>query len=242
MEQRGIKLAAMVADSIFSSDGVFPGKPGFLAKAVDTIRAAGGLYIADEVQPGFGRTGEKMWGFQRHGIVPDLVVMGKPMGNGYPMGGVAIKPELLESFGSRAGYFNTYGGSAVAAAAGLAVLETLEAEGLQQNALETGSYLADGLRDRMTTLGIIGDVRGSGLYIGVELVGDSTTPEPDAGTAERVVNGMRERNVLIGTAGKHGNVLKIRPPLAFRREHADILLDAFAASLAEARSGENAGR
>jgi 4-aminobutyrate aminotransferase-like enzyme len=241
MEQRGIRLAAMVADSIFSSDGVFPGNAGFLAKAVDTIHAAGGLYIADEVQPGFGRTGETMWGFQRHGIVPDMVVMGKPMGNGYPMGGLAIKPRLLESFGSRAGYFNTFGGSAVAAAAGLAVLETLEAEGLQQNALETGSYLLNGLRERMETAGAVGDVRGSGLYIGVELVRDRTSREPDARAAERVVNGMRERNVLIGTAGKHGNVLKIRPPLAFRREHADMLLDAFAASLADARNAESTG-
>ncbi len=113
----------MIADSIFSSDGVFPGKPGFLAKAVDAVRAAGGLYIADEVQPGFARTGEHMWGFQRHGIVPDMVVMGKPMGNGYPVGGVAIKPDLLAAFGSRNGYFNTFGGSPAAAAAGLAVLD-----------------------------------------------------------------------------------------------------------------------
>jgi 4-aminobutyrate aminotransferase-like enzyme len=238
MEHRGIKLAAMVADSIFSSDGVFPGTPGFLAKAMDMVRAAGGLYIADEVQPGFGRTGEKMWGFQRHDVVPDMVVMGKPMGNGYPMGGLAIKPHLLESFGSRAGYFNTFGGSAVAAAAGLAVLDTIEKEGLQQNSLETGAYLAQGLKEVMDASGVVGDVRGAGLYIGVELVRDRTAREPDTSIAERVVNGMRERSVLIGTAGKHGNVLKIRPPLAFRREHADILLEAFSGALAAAREAD----
>jgi 4-aminobutyrate aminotransferase-like enzyme len=234
MQRRGIKLAAMVADSIFSSDGVFPGTPGFLAKTVSEVRAAGGLYIADEVQPGFARTGEAMWGFARHGIVPDMVVMGKPMGNGYPMGAVAIKPPLLEFFGSRAGYFNTFGGSAVAAAAGLAVLETIEGEGLRENALETGRYLLAGLKAALQSSGLAGDVRGAGLYIGVEFVKDPTTREPSAQAADRVVNAMRERNVLIGTAGKHGNILKIRPPLAFRPEHADILLEAFAASVAEA--------
>ena len=233
MQRRGIKLAAMMADSIFSSDGVFPGTPGFLAKTVAEVHAAGGLYIADEVQPGFARTGEAMWGFERHGIVPDMVLMGKPMGNGYPMGAVAIKPQLLEAFGSRAGYFNTFGGSAVAAAAGLAVLDTIEGEGLQRNALDTGAYLLARLKAASKDSSIVGDVRGAGLYVGVEFVKDATTREPCPDAADRVVNGMRERNVLIGTAGKHGNILKIRPPLALRPEHADILLEAFTAALAE---------
>lgn len=232
MQARGIKLAAFIADSIFSSDGVFPGDTGFLAETVDVVRAAGGLYIADEVQPGFARTGEAMWGFARHGIVPDLVALGKPMGNGYPMGGVAIKPDLLAEFGARNGYFNTFGGNPVAAAAGMAVLETIASEGLQENARSTGAYLLDGLRSVASGSPVVGDVRGCGLYLGVEQVRDSASKDPDAAAAERIVNAMREKGVLIGTAGLNGNILKIRPPLPFGREHADILVEAFADALA----------
>jgi 4-aminobutyrate aminotransferase-like enzyme len=232
LKARGIAPAALIADSIFSSDGVFPGTPGFLQEAVTAIREAGGLYIADEVQPGFARTGEAMWGFERHGIVPDLVVMGKPMGNGFPMGGVAAKPDQLAAFGATSGYFNTFGGNPVAAAAGLAVLDTIAGEGLQQNALETGRYLRDGIARLRGPRTGIGDVRGAGLYIGVEFVRDPETRAPDAAAAEHIVNAMRERHVLIGTAGKFGNILKIRPPLPFGREHADIFLDALSASLA----------
>jgi 4-aminobutyrate aminotransferase-like enzyme len=232
MQKKGIRLAGMIADSIFSSDGVFPGKPGFLAKAVEVVRAAGGLYIADEVQPGFARTGEHMWGFQRHGIVPDMVVMGKPMGNGYPIGGVAIKPDLLTDFGSRNGYFNTFGGSPAAAAAGLAVLETLEAEELQKNSLEMGKYLQGELNRIAKLHERVGDVRGAGLYIGVEFVRNAKSKAPDAKAAQKIVNLMRERNILIGTAGRHGNVLKIRPPLCLQKEHADMLAVGFADALA----------
>jgi 4-aminobutyrate aminotransferase-like enzyme len=228
---RGIKLAGFMADSIFSSDGVYPGAGGFLKDAVDAVRAAGGLYIADEVQPGFGRTGEHMWGFERHGVVPDIVIMGKPMGNGFPMGGVVIKPELLTDFGTRAGYFNTFGGNPVAAAAGLAVLETLQMEGLQQNAQETGQYLRDGIAAVAHQTVQIGDVRGAGLYIGVECVTGDDAKTPNPVLADQIANAMRERGVLIGTAGINGNILKIRPPLAFRREHADILVEALAASV-----------
>ncbi len=228
---RGIKLAGLMADSIFSSDGVYPGASGFLKEAVDAVRAAGGLYIADEVQPGFGRTGGHMWGFERHDVVPDIVIMGKPMGNGFPMGGVAIKPDLLADFGARAGYFNTFGGNPVAAAAGLAVLEALQSEGLQENAEETGTYLREGISALSRETGEIGDVRGAGLYLGVECVAGDGTKSPNPMLADQIVNAMRERGVLIGTAGIHGNILKIRPPLAFRREHADIFLVAFAASV-----------
>ncbi len=143
MKRKKIRFAGLVADSIFSSDGIFPGEPGFMAEAIASVRKAGGLFIADEVQPGFARTGERMWGFERHGLVPDMVVMGKPMGNGYPIGGVAVKPDLLATFGATAGYFNTFGGNPVAAAAGLAVLETLEAE----------NSAAERARDRRLSLG-----------------------------------------------------------------------------------------
>ena len=213
------------------SDGVYPGASGFLKQAVDAVRAAGGLYIADEVQPGFGRTGGHMWGFERHDVVPDIVIMGKPMGNGFPMGGVAIKPDLLADFGARAGYFNTFGGNPVAAAAGLAVWEALQSEGLQENAEETGTYLREGISALSRETGEIGDVRSAGLYLGVECVAGDGTKSPNPTLADQIVNAMRERGVLIGTAGIHGNILKIRPPLAFRREHADIFLVAFAASV-----------
>jgi 4-aminobutyrate aminotransferase-like enzyme len=235
MEQNGVFPAAVIADSIFSSDGVFPAEPGFLAETVDVIHEAGGVYIADEVQPGFARTGETMWGFQRHGIVPDMVALGKPMGNGYPVGGVAIKPRLLTSFGSRAGYFNTFGGSPVAAAAGMAVLETIAKEGLQDNARETGRYILDGLTTLAKGSPAVGDVRGAGLYLGVEIVRDRSSRDPDSEAAGKIVNAMRDRNVLIGTAGPTRSVLKIRPPLPFGREHADMLLDAFAGALADLR-------
>ncbi len=234
MKAAGIRLAGFNADSIFSSDGVFPGEPGFLAEAVKAVRDAGGVYIADEVQPGFGRTGEKMWGFERHGLVPDMIVMGKPMGNGYPMGGVAVKPAMLKAFGSKSGYFNTFGGNPVAAAAGLAVLDVLKDEGLQQNSLESGAYLRSELRSAGAEGDRIGDVRGAGLYIGVEVVKDKASREPDRKLAEKIVNGMRERNVLIGTAGGQGNVLKIRPPLCFNREHVGIFVEAFKGALAAA--------
>lgn len=232
MHVKGIRLAGFIADSIFSSDGLFPGDPGFLRDAVAAVRGAGGVYIADEVQPGFGRTGETMWGFARHGLVPDMVVMGKPMGNGFPMGGVAIKPGLLETFGSTSGYFNTFGGNPVAAAAGLAVLDVLESEELQQNSLETGAYLTSELRIAGSSSAHVGDVRSAGLYIGIEIVKDKASREPDRAAAELIVNGLRERNILIGTAGSHGNVLKIRPPLCFSRENADMLVEGFSSALA----------
>jgi 4-aminobutyrate aminotransferase-like enzyme len=228
MKKKGIRLAGMIADSILASDGVYPGKEGFLAEAAAIVRKAGGVYIADEVQPGFARTGRHMWGFQRHGIVPDIAVMGKPMGNGYPVGGVAMKPALLEQFGSRNGYFNTFGGSPVAAAAGLAVLDVLESEGLQENARGVGAYLLAELQALAQRHTGIGDVRGAGLYIGIEIVTDRKSRAPDKEAALAAVNGLRQRNVLIGTAGKHGNILKIRPPLCLAEEHADMLVFALA--------------
>jgi len=232
MKRKKIRFAGLIADSIFSSDGIYSGEPGFMAEAIASVRKEGGMFIADEVQPGFARTGETMWGFERHGLVPDMVVMGKPMGNGYPIGGVAVKPNLLEAFGATSGYFNTFGGNPVAAAAGLAVLETIESETLQQNALEIGAYLLaelDGVAQRFSQ---VGDLRGKGLYIGVELVRDRKSKKPDREAATRIVDMLRDRNVLVGIAGPHGNVLKIRPPLCFERDHADLLVKALSDSLA----------
>ncbi len=226
LQRHGIRPALLIVDTIFSSDGVFPDPKGFLAPAVDAIHAAGGLFVADEVQPGFGRTGEAMWGFERHGVAPDIVTLGKPMGNGYPMGGLVARPDVLAEFGRRIRYFNTFGGNPVAASAGLAVLAAIRDQQLQANAAEVGAYLRRGFEDLARDFHQIGDVRGAGLFIGVEIVSDRDTKIPDAQATSGLVNGMRERRVLISASGPHANVLKIRPPLVFSRADADTLLAA----------------
>jgi 4-aminobutyrate aminotransferase-like enzyme len=233
MRASGIKPAALLVDTIFSSDGVFADPAGFLAPAVAAIREAGGLFIADEVQPGFGRTGEAMWGFQRHGLLPDMVTMGKPMGNGHPIAAMVAKPEILQEFGEKTRYFNTFGGNPVSCAVGQAVLEVIKGEALMANALETGHYLREGLRALAQRHEIIGDVRGAGLFVGVELVTDRASKAPATAQTGALVNALRERRVLISAAGPHANVLKIRPPLVFRREHADRFLEAAEAALRE---------
>jgi 4-aminobutyrate aminotransferase-like enzyme len=199
---------------------------GFLKPAVDAIHEAGGLFIADEVQPGFGRTGDAMWGFLRHGVAPDMVTIGKPMGNGYPMAGVVIRPEVVAEFGAQARYFNTFGGNPVAAAAGMAVLDIIRDERLQANAADVGAYLRQGLQQLGRDFPQIGDARGAGLFIGVEIVSDPASKTPDAALTTRLVNGLRERRILISASGPNANVLKIRPPLVFSRDNADTLVAA----------------
>jgi 4-aminobutyrate aminotransferase-like enzyme len=233
MAAHGIRPAALLVDTIFSSDGVFSDPPGFLQPAVAAIHEAGGLLIADEVQPGFGRTGEAMWGFMRHGVLPDMVTMGKPMGNGHPIAAMVARPEILDRFGERTRYFNTFGGNPVSCAVGQAVLEVIESEGILENARDVGAYLRDGLRGLAQRHEAIGDVRGAGLFIGVELVRDRATREPDGKATAKLVNGLRERRILISAAGPHANVLKIRPPLVFRHEHADRFLEGVDAVLRE---------
>lgn len=232
LRAHGIQPAALLVDSIFSSDGVFSEPPGFLQKAVEAIRAAGGLFIADEVQPGFGRTGQHMWGFQRHGLVPDMVSLGKPMGAGHPMAGLVVRPEIVKEFG-KSRYFNTFGGNPVAAAVGLAVLEVIEDEGLMANAERVGAYLQDGLRRLAERYPLIGDVRGAGLFIGVELVKDRSSKEAATEETARVVNGLRDRRVLISSAGPQANILKIRPPLPFSQANAEHFLRVFEEALTE---------
>lgn len=222
MIRSGIRPAALLVDTIFSSDGVFADPPGFLAAAVDAARAAGALFIADEVQPGFGRCGEGLWGFARHKLIPDMVTMGKPMGNGHPVAAMAARPALLKEFGARSRYFNTFGGNPVSAAAGIAVLDVIEQECLIENARRTGAYLRDQLLAIQSRHALISDVRGAGLFIGVELRrGDVPAPKETT----RLVNALREQRVLISAAGPGGNVLKIRPPLVFGTEHADLLIE-----------------
>ncbi|PVE21257.1 aspartate aminotransferase family protein [Microvirga sp. KLBC 81] len=235
MRANGIKPAALLVDTIFSSDGVFTDPRGFLSGAVDAIHEAGGLFIADEVQPGFGRTGDGMWGFERHGIVPDLVTMGKPMGNGHPMAGMAARPEVLAEFGRRLRYFNTFGGNPVSAAVGMAVLDVIEGEKLRDNARAAGAHLRTGLESLAQRHPIIGDIRSAGLFIGLELVRCRNSKEPASDETARVVNGLRERRVLISAAGPSANILKIRPPLVFSKDNTDLFLTALDKTLEEVR-------
>jgi 4-aminobutyrate aminotransferase-like enzyme len=226
MQRHGVKLAAMVIDSIMSSDGVFSEPVGILGSAVKVVHEHGGLFIADEVQPGFGRVGTHFWGFERHGADPDIVVMGKPMANGVPIAGIVLRSATLERFGSSVRYFNTFGGNTVSIAAAQATLDVLREENLQENARLVGQHLMSGLRDIGMRFERLGDVRGSGLFIGVDFVRDAQTKVPDGDLALQVVNGLRDRNILISASGKAGNVLKIRPPLPFSNDNADQLIEA----------------
>ena len=231
MRADGLRLAALLVDTIFSSDGVVAHPAGFLAEAVRQVHAAGGLFIADEVQPGLGRLGEAMWGFARHGVVPDIVTMGKPLGNGHPVAAVAARSAVFAEFSRRRRYFNTYGGNSVSCAAALAVLGVIRSENLLENARRSGEYLQQGLRTLAQRCPAIRDVRGAGLFIGVELGTNPASGLSGAAEATRVVNGMRRLGVLLGATGRSGEVLKIRPPLIFAPQHADLLLDALTRTL-----------
>lgn len=225
LHRHGIGLAAFIADSIFSSDGIFAGPAGFLRPIIEEVHAAGGLYVADEVQPGFGRTGEEWWGFQRHGIVPDIVTIGKPMGNGIPVAAAIFKPELLQEFGKNIRYFNTFGGNSVAIAAAQAVLDVIREESLIENALKVGGKILTGLKDLSQGLEQVAEVRGSGFFIGVDLVTDRSTLSPDGEAAAGIVNALRQDRILISACGAQGNVLKLRPPMPFSSNDADRLLE-----------------
>jgi 4-aminobutyrate aminotransferase-like enzyme len=224
-------LAAFIADSLFSTDGIIPEPVGFLQPVIDAVHAAGGIFIADEVQPGFARTGESMWGFQRHGIIPDLVVMGKPMGNGMPIAGVAARAELLAEFGQKIRYFNTFGGNSISVAAASAVLDVIEDEKLAENSRAVGAALRGAIAEAAAGCPGVRDIRGAGLYVGVEFA-DPRTGEPDGEAALKIVNELRERRVLISATGALGNILKIRPPLPFSYRHIDQFADALRGSLA----------
>lgn len=221
MQAQGIRPALLIVDTIFSSDGVFPDPEGFLAPAAAAIRKAGGFFLADEVQPGFGRTGAQFWGFQRHGLVPDMVSMGKPMGNGYPLAGLVLKPDTIAEFGQKARYFNTFGGNAVAAAVGLAVLDVIRDEGLQQNAATVGAAFAQGLKSLAQRHESLGETRAAGLFIGQTILTDG---QPDPARTARLVNALREHNILISSTGPRGDSLKIRPPLPFSLADVDQVL------------------
>ena len=227
---RGQRLGAFFAESMMGCGGQVELPPGFLAAAYERARAAGGICVADEVQVGFGRVGSHMWAFERHGVVPDIVTLGKPIGNGHPLAAVITTRAIADAFSDGMEYFNTFGGNPVSCAVGMAVLDVIEDEGLREHANEVGSALLADLARLRSKHALIGDVRGAGLFVGVELVSDrdDRTPAPDEASA--IVELVKQRGVLLSTDGPLHNVLKIKPPLVVTREE----LSRFARVLDEA--------
>ena len=225
LHQNGGNIAAFICESLLGCGGQIVLPAGYLAEVYRHIRNAGGVCIADEVQVGFGRVGSHFWGFETQGVVPDIVTMGKPIGNGHPLAAVVTTPEIANAFNNGMEYFNTFGGNPVSCAIGLAVLDVIADEHLQDNARHVGHYLLAKLRSLMDTHPLIGDVRGLGLFIGIELVTDRQTLEPAAAQATYIANRMREHGILLSTDGPLHNVLKIKPPMVFTTKNADLLVN-----------------
>ncbi len=225
LQAQGKGIAGFIGEPLLGCGGQIVPTRGFFPALFPLVRAAGGVCIADEVQVGFGRVGSHMWAFETQGVVPDIVTLGKPIGNGHPLAAVVTTPEIAESFANGMEYFNTFGGNPVSCAIGLAVLDVLEQESLQENARTVGNRLLAGLRKLQTQFPLIGDVRGLGLYLGAELVRDRQTLEPAAAEATYIANRMRDKGILISTDGPLHNVLKIKPPLVFTNENADFLVE-----------------
>ena len=226
----GVGLAAMLVCSLFANEGLPVVPTGYMARAAKLVRDAGGLFIADEVQAGFCRSG-RWWGYETNDFVPDIATLGKPMGSGLPLAGVVARGELVDSFRKGSGYFNTFAASPLQAAVGSAVLDVIEREKLQQRVNEVGSYLLDNLRK--IECDAMGDVRGNGLFIGIDWVSDRETKTADPKGAIQVVNRLKDKGFLTSNAGSLFNVVKLRPPLIFAREHADCFLAAFEETVRE---------
>ncbi|WP_266172227.1 aminotransferase class III-fold pyridoxal phosphate-dependent enzyme [Dyella subtropica] len=225
LRQREISTAAFYCESLLGCGGQIVLPEGYLPEAYAAVRAAGGVCLADEVQVGFGRAGEHFWAFECQGVVPDIVTIGKPIGNGHPMGAVVTTPEIAASFVSGMEYFNTFAGNPVSCAIALAVLDVIADEQLQENARRVGDFLMAGLRELQQRYDCIGDVRGRGLFIGAELVSDRGARTPDRHKAKAVVEAMKAQHVLLSTEGPDDNVLKIKPPIVFSQANAEAFLD-----------------
>jgi 4-aminobutyrate aminotransferase-like enzyme len=228
---RGLAPAAFFIDTAITSSGIFDPPPAWAEALSARLRVAGGLIVADEVQYGLGRCGSHFWGFERRGLEPDIVTLGKPIGNGYPMGVVVANRSLIEAFQSRFGFFSTFGGNAVAAAAGLAVLKVLQEERLMANACNVGGYLREQLKSVAARHACLGEVYGAGLLLGLQVLGH------DSAAAKRrnkgIINALASQfRILIGYEGPHADILKLRPPMPFGREHADALVAAIDAAAA----------
>jgi 4-aminobutyrate aminotransferase-like enzyme/aminoglycoside phosphotransferase (APT) family kinase protein len=226
-------LAAFFCESAISCGGQIILPPGYLREAYASVREVGGVCVADEVQTGFGRAGQYFWAFESQGVVPDIVTLGKPIGNGHPLGAVVTTPEIAKSFANGMEYFNTFGGNPVSCAVGLAVLDVIRDEELQENARDVGQYFMDALRKLGEKHRLIGDVRGLGLFIGVELVRDRQTLEPAGTEASAIIERMKSRGVLLSTDGPFHNVLKIKPPIVFSKADADLVVSELDAVFAE---------
>ena len=233
LRAKGHGLAALIICPFFANEG-FPDLPeGWVNPAIAAVRRAGGVVIADEVQPGFGRLGTHFWGHERAGFIPEIVTMGKPMGNGHPVAAVVTERRVMEAFRDSFRYFNTFAGNPVSMAAAQATLGVIREEGLQENAREVGDYAREGLRDLAGKHVCIGDVRGSGLFFGAELVLDRDAKTPATEYTKKVANALRMKGVLMNFLGIHYNVLKIRPPMVFSRADADRMLAAVDQALGE---------
>lgn len=228
LERHGYKLAALIADSAFTSDGIFTDPVGFMHGIVNEVHAAGGLYIADEVQSGFAQLGDSMWGFSRHGVVPDIVTMGKAMGNGFPVSGVVFRSEVSDEFGQKVSYFNTLGGRSVSVAAASAVLDVFEKENVRERVAVNGATLRAGLEELTRDSPYVAEIRGNGLYLGVEIVEHRDALKPDSARCESIIKDLRDHRVLISRTGPAGNVLKVRPPVAFTDSDVSRFLEIFA--------------
>ena len=233
LTEAGHPPGSFTMDSAFSTHGILDVPDGYIRGVVQRVRAAGGLIIADEVQNGFGRSGAAFWGFENHGITPDIVTMGKPIGNGIAIGCVVTTPEILARFGESYEFFSTFGGNPVACAAAGAVLDVIEREGLQANAHETGRYLIDGLRGVAEEHECIGQVRGRGLFVGVDIVADKASMATDGKRCSAIKNHLRHHGILVSSDGIDDNILKIRPPMVFTRDNADMLLNGVRQAAAE---------
>jgi 4-aminobutyrate aminotransferase-like enzyme len=233
LKRKGEGIAAFLAETMPSVAGqiVFP--PNYLAEAYKQVRAAGGVCVADEVQVGFGRLGTHFWGFETQSVVPDIVVLGKPIGNAFPLAAVVTTPEIAASFANGMEFFSTFGGNPVACAAGLAVLDVLRDEALQQNALRVGTQWIRELRSLQPNYPLVGDVRGLGLFLGIDLINERETRAPAPDQASYIVNRLREKGILAGTDGPHHNVIKLRPPLCFSDSDAMLFTSTLASVLAE---------
>ncbi|MEX0298836.1 MAG: aminotransferase class III-fold pyridoxal phosphate-dependent enzyme, partial [Kordiimonas sp.] len=224
---------AFIAESIAGVGGQIVYPDGFLKHAYSAVREAGALCIADEVQVGFGRVGTHMWAFEQQGVVPDIVTLGKPIGNGHPMAAVVTTKEIADAFANGMEYFNSFGGNPVSCAVGMAVLDVIENESLQEKALKTGTYLLEGLKELQKQYSVIGDVRGTGLFVGIELVQDNETLVPATEEANWIVQFCRDEGVLLSTDGPFENVIKMKPPMVFGIEEADQLLSVLAKAFAQ---------
>jgi 4-aminobutyrate aminotransferase-like enzyme len=224
-EAAGTGFAALLICPYFLNEG-FPDNPdGWLKPTADVVRKAGGLLICDEVQSGFGRVGTHMWAHEKMGVTPDIVTLGKPMANGHPVGGVVTNTDIIARFREGYRYFNTFGGNPVSCAAAMAVLEEMHADNLMENADTVGTYARARLTKLQDKHEIIGDIRGSGLVFGAELVLDRETKAPASDFTDKIINAMRHRGIILSKLGRHKNTLKIRPPMPFSIDNADLLFD-----------------